>query len=92
MVVVSKGESVWYDPKTGGEFDLPIGGLVLAADAGQIQLKLATGEVRACLPLAVPYPTPVLAFIHLHPASVCACLHHHLHCRTNGCRPQSTAP
>ena len=46
MVVVSKGESVWYDPQSGGEFDLPIGGLVMAADAGQIQVKLATGEVR----------------------------------------------
>jgi myosin-7 len=44
MVVVSKGDSVWYESGTKGEFDLPIGGKVLAADAGQIQLRLATGE------------------------------------------------
>lgn len=44
MVVVSKGDSVWYEPPTKGEFDLPIGALVLSADAGQIQLKLASGE------------------------------------------------
>ena len=42
----SKGDSIWYEPGTNGEFDLPIGGQVLSADAGQIQLKLATGEVR----------------------------------------------
>ena len=91
MVVVSKGDSVWYEPPSDGEFDLPVGGLVLAADAGQIQIRLATGEVRTCLRLAVRYPMLTFSHIRLHPASVCACLHYHMHCRTNGCQLQSTA-
>ena len=51
-----QGDSIWYEPGTKGEFDLPIGGKVLAADAGQIQLSLATGEVRA------HQPAPVIKF------------------------------
>jgi len=36
MVVVSKGDHVWYDAGGSGEFDLPIGCVVKQADAGQI--------------------------------------------------------
>ena len=39
-----QGDHVWYDNTTGGEFDLMIGAIVKAADAGQVQLVLATGE------------------------------------------------
>ena len=46
MPVVAAGDSIWYDDLSGNEFDLPVGGTVKAADAGQIQLALATGEVR----------------------------------------------
>jgi len=36
MVVVSKGDHVWYDDGGKGEFDLPIGAIVKQADSGQI--------------------------------------------------------
>ena len=39
-----QGDHVWYDNTTGGEFDLMIAAVVKAADAGQTQLILATGE------------------------------------------------
>jgi myosin-7 len=44
MVLCAAGDDVWYDPKTGGEFDLPIGGKVKSADAGQIVVTLVNGE------------------------------------------------
>lgn len=44
MVVVSTGDSVWYEAGDGGEFDLPIGGVVKSADSGQIVVTLATGN------------------------------------------------
>lgn len=36
MVLVSKGDNVWYDDGGKGEFDLPMGAVVKSADSGQI--------------------------------------------------------
>ena len=47
MVVTAAGDSVWYEAGTGDEFELPIGAVVKQADGGQVQLDLASGEVRA---------------------------------------------
>jgi hypothetical protein len=42
---------VWYDDGATGEFDLPIGGTVVSADAGQIVIKTDDNEVRgSCQP------------------------------------------
>jgi myosin-7 len=38
MVVVSAGDYVWYEEGTGDEFELPMGAVVTAADAGQIRI------------------------------------------------------
>lgn len=39
-----QGDVVWYNPGGDGEFDLPIGGTVKSADAGQVVVNLVTGE------------------------------------------------
>jgi myosin-7 len=44
MPVVAAGDNIWYTEGTGDEFELPVGGKVKQADAGQIQIELATGE------------------------------------------------
>eukprot|EP00049_Salpingoeca_infusionum_P025924 m.22679 g.22679 ORF g.22679 m.22679 type:complete len:2193 (-) comp8407_c0_seq1:205-6783(-) len=44
MVVVAKGDLVWYDAGGKGEFDLPVGATVKSADAGQIILVTDEGE------------------------------------------------
>ena len=46
MVVVAKGDHVWYDDGSTGEFDLPIGAIVKHADAGQIIIILDGGEEK----------------------------------------------
>ncbi|XP_065887692.1 unconventional myosin-VIIa-like [Dysidea avara] len=38
MVILTKGQHVWYDNTQGGEFEVPIGAVVKFSDTGQIQL------------------------------------------------------
>jgi len=45
MVVVSKGDNVWFEGGS-SEFDLPFAAVVKSADAGQIVLTLCTGEEK----------------------------------------------
>eukprot|EP00050_Salpingoeca_kvevrii_P001267 m.166190 g.166190 ORF g.166190 m.166190 type:complete len:2194 (-) comp10335_c1_seq21:224-6805(-) len=46
MVVVTKGDHVWYDDGNTGEFDLPLGAVVKQADAGQIVILTDEGEEK----------------------------------------------
>lgn len=46
MVVVNSGDNIWYEPPSKDEFSLPVGGVVVTADAEQIKLQLATGEEK----------------------------------------------
>ncbi|XP_022531702.2 unconventional myosin-VIIa isoform X1 [Astyanax mexicanus] len=38
MVILQQGDYVWLDPKTGHEFDVPLGAVVKRCDSGQIQV------------------------------------------------------
>lgn len=51
--VLFQGEHVWLDLTSGGEFDVPIGGMVKMADTGQIQVVDDEGKVSACLQIYI---------------------------------------
>ena len=42
--IFSKGDQVWLDNTTGGEFEVPIGATVKFSDTGQIQLVDDDGD------------------------------------------------
>lgn len=42
---VFQGDYVWLDPKTGREFEVPIGAVVKLCDSGQIQVVDDEGNV-----------------------------------------------
>eukprot|EP00039_Didymoeca_costata_P032095 m.36807 g.36807 ORF g.36807 m.36807 type:complete len:2189 (+) comp9188_c0_seq1:109-6675(+) len=46
MVVVAKGDHVWYEEGGGGEFELPMGAVVKSADSGQIVIVTDEGEEK----------------------------------------------
>ena len=56
---------MWYMKPDGGEFDLPIGGTVKSADAGQVVVKLVTGDE-----VISPSPTRTCLSAHGH-ARIC---------------------
>jgi hypothetical protein len=60
MVILSKGDWVWFRKGDGGEFDVPIGARVTLSDTGQIKLIDDEKEVRLSL-----YPPSIRRIIEL---------------------------
>ncbi|XP_066501283.1 unconventional myosin-VIIa isoform X2 [Hoplias malabaricus] len=44
MVILQQGDYIWLDPKTGHEFDVPLGAVVKLCDSGQIQVLDDEGQ------------------------------------------------
>lgn len=50
FVLLSKGDYIWLDLKSGREFEVPIGAVVKLCDSGQIQVTDDEGNVSVRLP------------------------------------------
>lgn len=50
FVLLSQGDYVWLDLKSGREFEVPIGAVVKLCDSGQIQVTDDEGNVSVRLP------------------------------------------
>lgn len=54
-----QGDYVWLDPKSGREFEVPIGAVVKLCDSGQIQVTDDEGNVSVRIPGRVDIFNPI---------------------------------